>query len=210
MSQKYTKIIIVVVAVIVAVGATMGITYAVWSESGKNNFEGGQIQVVNTTAKYLVLQLEKDEGESYQERYVTFDKASEKWVYSAKYQDEYAPLAGADDFDPNGAKVSVIGYASTNLGELETLMIPDKVEINYNGKTATLDVTTIDMQSPEMFPTLDLVTEVTIPASVTAIKGASFSYLDNLETVNFLGNKADINISADAFVYCPKLATTIR
>ncbi len=209
MSKKYTKIILIVVAVIVAVGATMGITYAVWSQSGSASFPGTQIVVNNTTAKYLVLQLEKGEGENYQERYVTFDKTSKKWVYSAKYQKEYAPLGEVvDNFDPNGATVSVIGYAATNLGELESLVIPSEVNVKMNGKSATLGVTIINMQSPEMFPSLDLITEVTIPDSVTDIKGASFSYLDNLEIVNFPANKP--TISTDAFVHCPKLLTQIR
>lgn len=208
MSKKYTKIILIVVAVIVAVGATMGITYAVWSESGKTDFQGGKIEVLNTTYKYLVLQLEKD-GE---ERYLTFDKNENQWVFSAKYQAEYAPLdlgeSGVDNFDPMGATVAVIGYTNTNLGELESLEIPEKATVSLNGTTVELAITIINMQSPEMFPSLDLVTEVTIPASVTAINGTSFSFLDNLELVNFLGTKPAI--SDDAFLDCPKLVTEIR
>ena len=109
----------------------------------------------------------------------------------------------------------VVGYANTNLGELESLIIPNSIKVVLKAtddSVATYDsvpVKEIRMMSPEEFPALDLITEVTIPDSVESILDESFMGLENLTTVNFEGTEP-VNISDASFTMCPKLTTVIR
>ena len=212
--SKYMKLALIVVAVVVVLGAVAGITFAVWSDTGSIDATGTKVEVTNTTYKYLIFEVYDTAGNLC---YVEFDPTDNvhnySYKYSSTYQNEYNDGVEGTAFNINDANLHarVVGYANTNLGELESLVIPSSINVTL-GSTATtklVSVTEIRMMSPEEFPALDLITEVTIPSSVTSILDGSFMGLENLTTVNFEGTKP-ANISADSFTKCPKLTTVIR
>lgn len=218
MSGKYMKLAIIVVAVVVVLGAVAGITFAVWSDTGSIPAGGTKVEVTNTTFKYLIFEIYDASGNFC---YVKYDDTSKTYKYASQYQDEYKDGVVGTAFDiANAHHARVVGYAGTYLGELESLVIPSSVNVTL-GSAATIksvSVTEIRMMSPEEFPSLDLITEVTIPSSVTSIIEGSFMGLDNLEKVNWVdasGNAleskpAGMTIGGDCFTMCPKLTTAVR
>ena len=214
--SKYMKLALIVVAVVVVLGAVAGITFAVWSDTGSIDATGTKVEVTNTTYKYLIFEVYDTAGNLC---YVEFDPADTtnnySYKYSATYQGEYQDGVIGTAFDiANVHHARVVGYANTNLGELESLVIPSKIYVKLGNseqvkQAKEVYVTEIRMMSPEEFPALDLITEVTIPDSVESILDGSFMGLENLTTVNFEGTKP-ANISADSFTMCPKLTTVIR
>ena len=211
--SKYMKLALIVVAVVVVLGAVAGITFAVWSDTGSIDATGTKVEVTNTTYKYLIFEIYDTAGNLC---YVEFDPADTtnnySYKYSATYQGEYQDGVIGTAFDiANVHHARVVGYANTNLGELESLIIPSSINVTLGSTPTTklVTVTEIRMMSPEEFPALDLITEVTIPDSVESILDGSFMGLENLTTINFEGTKP-ANISADSFTMCPKLTTVIR
>ncbi|MGN0789808.1 MAG: hypothetical protein ACI4MY_07695 [Christensenellales bacterium] len=220
--SKYMKMALVIVAVVVVLGAVAGITFAVWSDTGSIDATGTKVEVTNTTYKYLIFEIYDTAGNLC---YVEFDPNDTINNYSYKYsevsQNEYKDGVVGTAFDiANADHARVVGYSNTNLGELESLVIPSVINVTLGSTSTTrqVSVTEIRMMSPEEFPALDLITEVTIPSSVTSVLDGSFMGLDNLETVNWvdgsgnaLGSKpAGMTIGADCFTMCPKLTTAVR
>lgn len=224
MSGKYMKLAIIVVAVVVVLGAVAGITYAVWSDTGSIPAGGTKVEVTNTTSKYLIFEIYDSAGNFC---YVEFDPTDTvnnySYKYSTTYQNEYKDgveeaafvKEAASDIANESLHARVVGYTNTNLGELESLVIPNKINVTLDSTststTTPVTVTEIRMMSPEEFPALDLITEVTIPSSVKSILDGSFMGLENLEKVNWVdGKPARMTIGADCFTMCPKLTTTVR
>ncbi len=221
MSGKYMKLAIIVVAVVVVLGAVVGITYAVWSDTGSIPAGGTKVEVTNTTSKYLIFEIYDTAGNFCYVKYDDSDINNKSYKYAEVYQNEYKDGVIGTVFDiANVSHARVVGYANTNLGELESLIVPSSISVTLGSTPTTKSVTVseIRMMSPEEFPALDLITEVTIPSSVTSILDGSFMGLENLEKVNWVdgsGNALDskptgMTIGADCFTMCPKLTTTVR
>lgn len=221
MSGKYMKLAIIVVAVVVVLGAVAGITYAVWSDTGSIPAGGTKVEVTNTTSKYLIFEIYDTAGNFCYVKFDDSDTNNKSYKYAEVYQNEYKDGVIGTAFDiANATHARVVGYANTNLGELESLIVPSSIDVTLGSTptTKSVTVTEIRMMSPEEFPALDLITEVTIPSSVTSILDGSFMGLENLEKVNWVdgsGNALDskpagMTIGADCFTMCPKLTTTVR
>ena len=219
--SKYMKLAIIIVAVVVVLGAVAGITYAVWSDTGSIPAGGTKVEVTNTTSKYLIFEIYDTAGNFCYVKYDDSDTNNKSYKYAEVYQNEYKDGVIGTAFDiANATHARVVGYANTNLGELESLIIPSSINVTLGSTPTTKSVTVkeIRMMSPEEFPALDLITEVTIPSSVTSILDGSFMGLENLEKVNWVdssGNALDskpagMTIGADCFTICPKLTTTVR
>ena len=219
--SKYMKLAIIIVAVVVVLGAVAGITYAVWSDTGSIPAGGTKVEVTNTTSKYLIFEIYDTAGNFCYVKFDDSDTNNKSYKYAEVYQNEYKDGVIGTAFDiANATHARVVGYANTNLGELESLIIPSSINVTLGSTPTTKSVTVkeIRMMSPEEFPALDLITEVTIPSSVTSILDGSFMGLENLEKVNWVdssGNALDskpagMTIGADCFTICPKLTTTVR
>ena len=219
--SKYMKLAIIIVAVVVVLGAVAGITYAVWSDTGSIPAGGTKVEVTNTTSKYLIFEIYDTAGNFCYVKFDDSDTNNKSYKYAEVYQNEYKDGVIGTAFDiANATHARVVGYANTNLGELESLIIPSSINVTLGSTPTTKSVTVkeIRMMSPEEFPALDLITEVTIPSSVTSILDGSFMGLDNLEKVNWVdssGNALDskpagMTIGADCFTMCPKLTTAVR
>ena len=220
--SKYMKLAIIVVAVVVVLGAVAGITYAVWSDTGSIPAGGTKVEVTNTTSKYLIFEVYDSAGNFC---YVKYNDTSKKYEYAKQYQDEYQDgVAEAELGTKLGTIIyaRVVGYANTNLGELESLIIPNSIKVVLNSNTYdSVAVTEIRMMSPEEFPALDLITEVTIPDSVESILDGSFMGLENLEKVNWVkvledgtvnmlpSRPKNMSIGEDCFKMCPKLTPAV-
>lgn len=219
--SKYMKLAIIIVAVVVVLGAVAGITYAVWSDTGSIPAGGTKVEVTNTTSKYLIFEIYDTAGNFCYVKFDDSDTNNKSYKYAEVYQNEYKDGVIGTAFDiANAHHARVVGYAKTNLGELESLIVPSSINVTLGSTptTKSVTVTEIRMMSPEEFPALDLITEVTIPSSVTSILDGSFMGLENLEKVNWVdssGNALDskpagMTIGADCFTMCPKLTTTVR
>lgn len=219
--SKYMKLAIIIVAVVVVLGAVAGITYAVWSDTGSIPAGGTKVEVTNTTSKYLIFEIYDTAGNFCYVKFDDSDTNNKSYKYAEVYQNEYKDGVIGTAFDiANATHARVVGYANTNLGELESLIIPSSINVTLGSTPTTKSVTVkeIRMMSPEEFPALDLITEVTIPSSVTSILDGSFMGLENLEKVNWVdssGNALDskpagMTIGADCFTMCPKLTTAVR
>lgn len=219
--SKYMKLAIIIVAVVVVLGAVAGITYAVWSDTGSIPAGGTKVEVTNTTSKYLIFEIYDTAGNFCYVKYDDSDTNNKSYKYAEVYQNEYKDGVIGTAFDiANATHARVVGYANTNLGELESLIVPSSINVTLGSTPTTKSVTVkeIRMMSPEEFPALDLITEVTIPSTVTSILDGSFMGLENLEKVNWVdssGNALDskpagMTIGADCFTMCPKLTTTVR
>ena len=219
--SKYMKLAIIIVAVVVVLGAVAGITYAVWSDTGSIPAGGTKVEVTNTTFKYLIFEIYDASGNFCYVKYDDSDTNNKSYKYAEVYQNEYKDGVIGTAFDiANATHARVVGYANTNLGELESLIIPSSIDVTLGSTPTTKSVTVkeIRMMSPEEFPALDLITEVTLPSSVTSILDGSFMGLENLEKVNWVdssGNALDskpagMTIGADCFTMCPKLTTAVR
>lgn len=219
--SKYMKLAIIIVAVVVVLGAVAGITYAVWSDTGSIPAGGTKVEVTNTTSKYLIFEIYDTAGNFCYVKFDDSDTNNKSYKYAEVYQNEYKDGVIGTAFDiANATHARVVGYANTNLGELESLIVPSSINVTLGSTPTTKSVTVkeIRMMSPEEFPALDLITEVTIPSSVTSILDGSFMGLENLEKVNWVdssGNALDskpagMTIGADCFTMCPKLTTTVR
>ena len=219
--SKYMKLAIIIVAVVVVLGAVAGITYAVWSDTGSIPAGGTKVEVTNTTSKYLIFEVYDSAGNFCYVKFDDSDTNNKSYKYAEVYQNEYKDGVIGTAFDiANATHARVVGYANTNLGELESLIVPSSINVTLGSTPTTKSVTVkeIRMMSPEEFPALDLITEVTIPSSVTSILDVSFMGLENLEKVNWVdssGNALDskpagMTIGADCFTMCPKLTTAVR
>lgn len=219
--SKYMKLAIIIVAVVVVLGAVAGITYAVWSDTGSIPAGGTKVEVTNTTSKYLIFEIYDTAGNFCYVKFDDSDTNNKSYKYAEVYQNEYKDGVIGTAFDiANATHARVVGYANTNLGELESLIIPSSINVTLGSTPTTKSVTVkeIRMMSPEEFPALDLITEVTLPSSITSILDGSFMGLENLEKVNWVdssGNALDskpagMTIGADCFTMCPKLTTTVR
>ncbi|MDY4082891.1 MAG: hypothetical protein SOY25_01330 [Eubacteriales bacterium] len=219
--SKYMKLAIIVVAVVVVLGAVAGITYAVWSDTGSIPAGGTKVEVTNTTSKYLIFEIYDTAGNFCYVKFDDSDTNNKSYKYAEVYQNEYKDGVIGTAFDiANATHARVVGYANTNLGELESLIVPSSINVTLGSTPTTKSVTVkeIRMMSPEEFPALDLITEVTLPSSVTSILDGSFMGLENLEKVNWVdssGNALDskpagMTIGADCFTMCPKLTTALR
>ena len=219
--SKYMKLAIIIVAVVVVLGAVAGITYAVWSDTGSIPAGGTKVEVTNTTSKYLIFEIYDTAGNFCYVKFDDSDTNNKSYKYAEVYQNEYKDGVIGTAFDiANATHARVVGYANTNLGELESLIIPSSINVTLGSTPTTKSVTVkeIRMMSPEEFPALDLITEVTLPSSVTSILDGSFMGLENLEKVNWVdssGNALDskpagMTIGADCFTMCPKLTTAVR
>lgn len=219
--SKYMKLAIIIVAVVVVLGAVAGITYAVWSDTGSIPAGGTKVEVTNTTSKYLIFEIYDTAGNFCYVKFDDSDTNNKSYKYAEVYQNEYKDGVIGTAFDiANATHARVVGYANTNLGELESLIVPSSINVTLGSTptTKSVTVTEIRMMSPEEFPALDLITEVTIPSMVTSILDGSFMGLENLEKVNWVdssGNALDskpagMTIGADCFTMCPKLTTTVR
>ena len=219
--SKYMKLAIIIVAVVVVLGAVAGITYAVWSDTGSIPAGGTKVEVTNTTSKYLIFEIYDTAGNFCYVKFDDSDTNNKSYKYAEVYQNEYKDGVIGTAFDiANATHARVVGYANTNLGELESLIIPSSINVTLGSTPTTKSVTVkeIRMMSPEEFPALDLITEVTIPSSITSILDGSFMGLENLEKVNWVdssGNALDskpagMTIGADCFTMCPKLTTAVR
>ena len=219
--SKYMKLAIIIVAVVVVLGAVAGITYAVWSDTGSIPAGGTKVEVTNTTSKYLIFEIYDTAGNFCYVKFDDSDTNNKSYKYAEVYQNEYKDGVIGTAFDiANATHARVVGYANTNLGELESLIIPSSIDVTLGSTPTTKSVTVkeIRMMSPEEFPALDLITEVTLPSSVTSILDGSFMGLENLEKVNWVdssGNALDskpagMTIGADCFTMCPKLTTAVR
>ena len=219
--SKYMKLAIIIVAVVVVLGAVAGITYAVWSDTGSIPAGGTKVEVANTTSKYLIFEVYDTAGNFCYVKFDDSDTNNKSYKYAEVYQNAYKDGVIGTAFDiANATHARVVGYAETNLGELESLIVPSSINVTLGSTPTTKSVTVkeIRMMSPEEFPALDLITEVTIPSTVTSILDGSFMGLENLEKVNWVdssGNALDskpagMTIGADCFTMCPKLTTTVR
>lgn len=219
--SKYMKLAIIIVAVVVVLGAVAGITYAVWSDTGSIPAGGTKVEVTNTTSKYLIFEIYDTAGNFCYVKFDDSDTNNKSYKYAEVYQNEYKDGVIGAAFDiANATHARVVGYANTNLGELESLIVPSSINVTLGSTPTTKSVTVkeIRMMSPEEFPALDLITEVTIPSSITSILDGSFMGLENLEKVNWVdssGNALDskpagMTIGADCFTMCPKLTTAVR
>ncbi|MEG2676311.1 MAG: leucine-rich repeat protein, partial [Clostridia bacterium] len=200
--------VVTVVLAIFLIVSLVGVSYAMWTGSGLLPVNWGQVQYPNPTQKYLKFEIHNDKNQFF---YVEFrDKADGNkgaFVYSSALQNDYLDGVTDSEFDFNSQLFAVaIGYGGM-LGELEPLEIPAKISV-FSTVSRDINVTKINMQSPEEFPLLNNITELVIPASITQISGVSFSYCQNLAIVNF-ANRAGVTINKDCFQSCPLLKTII-
>ncbi|MEG2414082.1 MAG: leucine-rich repeat protein [Clostridia bacterium] len=203
-----TAFVVTVVLAIFLIVSLVGVSYAMWTGSGLLPVNWGQVQYPNPTQKYLKFEIHNDKNQFF---YVEFrDKADGNkgaFVYSSALQNDYLDGVTDSEFDFNSPLFAVaIGYSGM-LGELEPLEIPAKISV-FSTVFRDINVTKINMQSPEEFPLLNNITELVIPASITQISGVSFSYCQNLAIVNF-ANRAGVTINKDCFQSCPLLKTII-
>ena len=207
-------LILLIVAIIAIAAGSFALAY--WSGSPSQDIVDSDVITVdddiNATTKYLVF---KPIG-SYSDDYCFEYTDTYGWRLKYEYGDEYEFEGGStpagsryvvatssilSEISTNCTAVSVIGYIGT-LGQFEDLVIPSTITWftnNTSGTTKTLNVTTIDLKTPEYEDSLNLITSVVIPSSVTAINGVSFSGAGNLAKVYFDSTVLPATIGANCF-----------
>ena len=195
---RSTKALVLTISLVVAlVIVATSFTLAFWG--GNPSVEDNTAVIdgsVNSTYKYLVF---APNDSVYSEDYkLRWDDTTQKFKLYEYDDDTY-------DYDSQGSlignavtitSVRVIGYTGTQ-GEYENLIIPST--INYGNSQITVNKIQLDMQ---IYDALKLIKTVQIPLSVTNIEGNSFSGLENLSKVVFLGraNQGTLQISENAFI----------
>ena len=221
MKSSPIKLIILLVSIvaIIAIGAG-SFALAYWSGSPIQEISGSDAATVdnseNATTKYLIFAPLDTFDDDYCFEYVD----GTGWVLKYEYGDDYVINGGANQAGSRAAldaededeaaiideiedalsvvnhnKVKVVGYIGT-LGQFENLVIPSSITWG----SLTLDVTKIDIKMTEYKESMDLITGVEIPSSVTSIDGASFSGAGNLTKVYFNNTAIPASISNYAFV----------
>ena len=206
------KLIILLVSIvaIIAIGAG-SFALAYWSGSPIQEISGSDAATVdnseNATTKYLIFAPISDLSDDYCFEYTD----ANGWVLKFEYGNDYVLEGGANQagsrasaensisnadkatLKENGVKV--IGYIGT-LGQFENLVIPSTITWD----SSTINVTKIDIKMTEYKESMDLITGVEIPSSISSIDGASFSGAGNLTKVYFNNTAIPQSISAYAFV----------
>ncbi|MCR4875038.1 MAG: leucine-rich repeat domain-containing protein [Clostridia bacterium] len=195
MNRRAIRLLILML-LIVAITAIAAGTFALayWSGSPSQEIVDGDVAVVdnseNATTKYLVFEPIGTYSDDYCFEYVD----GGGWVLKYEYGDDYAYEGGAheagsrnvanssaiSEVNTSCTAVRVVGYIGA-LGQFENVVIPST--ISWNSKT--LNVTIIDIKMSEYLTSMNLITGVVIPASITAINGSSFSNANNLTKVYF-------------------------
>ena len=208
MKSTPTKLLILILAlaVIIAIGAG-SFALAYWSGSPELDIEQDDSATIDNdddaTFKYLIFAPISDLTTDYCFEYTD----ATGWVLKYEYGNDYvinggahkagarveASASAADKTAIKTNGVRVIGYIGT-LGQYEDLIIPST--ISWDG--ANVEVKKINIKMTEYKESMDLITGVIIPSSITHIDGASFSGAGNLIKVKFLGTLPVI--SSYAFV----------
>lgn len=188
------KAIIFFILLVVVIISVTSFTYAYWGGDAAKRVDGTNSPQISLPTDLTY-------------RYMIFKVNNLTTDYYLKYSDNgyFIPydlygegLASVE----NAAVTSVelILYTGA-LGEYETLKIPGAINIKLKESdpdTFSANVTSIDLHMAEMMNTKDLFKNVEIPASVTNIKGASFSACNNLLNVFYLGTTWP-TISSESF-----------
>ncbi len=183
---------LLIVAVVTIAVSSFALAY--WSGSPVQDIADTDAVVVdnseNATTKYLIFEPIGTYSDDYCFEYVD----GSGWLLKYEYGEDYSYEGGAHDAgsrnvaDSSGISevnasctaVQVVGYIGA-LGQFENVIIPST--ISWNNKT--LNVTIIDIKMSEYLTSMNLITGVIIPASITAINGVSFSGANNLSKVYF-------------------------
>ena len=196
MKKAPAKLIFLVLAITIMIAvAGSSAALAIWAGSPEQAISGNDSTVVdyseNPTTKYLVF---RPIG-SFNDEYCLEYTDSDGWKLKFENGSDYVfnggnHKAGARNAVTDNAEITAVYNATTNvsvvgyygpLGEYEPLYIPST--ITWNSKT--INVTKIDIIMTEYEASMELITDVIIPNTVTLITGDSFTGAGNLAAVHF-------------------------
>ena len=192
--KAQTKLIVLILMIaLVAIAIASTFTLAYWSGGASVPIaDTGAVDVDNSenaTTKYLIFAPINNYATDYCFEYTDASGWLLKYEYGADYvleggSNKAGSRAAASASDISAVSstitgVKAIGYIGT-LGQYEDLIIPSTISWN----SQTLNVTKIDLITTE-YDSLDLITSVVIPSSVTSIDGVSFTNANNLSKVYF-------------------------
>ncbi len=195
MMRAQTKLIVLIVMIaLIAIIIASTFTLAYWSGGASVPVAGTDAVDVdnseNATTKYLVFAPLNSYSTNYCFEYTDVSG----WRLKYEYGEDYILEGGSNKAGSRAAAsaseitavssniigVKVIGYIGT-LGQYEDLIIPSSISWN----SQTLNVTKIDLKMTEYAESLNLITSVVIPSSITSVDGVSFSNANNLSKVYF-------------------------
>ena len=198
-SRTIRLLVLILLIVVISAIAVGSFALAYWSGSPTQDIIDGDVAVVdnseNATTKYLIFEPIGVFGDDYCFEYTDLDG----WVLKEEYGADYVLEGGAHEAGFRNAAdssaintvnssctaVRVVGYIGS-LGQYENLVIPSSITWKVSAQTTkTLSVTIIDLKMSEYEASMNLITGVMIPASITAINGSSFTNANNLIKVYF-------------------------
>lgn len=210
MKKAPVKIIFFFIALvgIVAIAAS-SFAFAYWNGAPQQEVSGNDAAVVdnstNATSHYLVYAPVDSFAKDFCFEYTDANGWVLKYEYGSDYSFEGGQhpagsrnAASAADISTVSASLTalkVIGYIGT-LGQFENLIIESSITWN----SVSYPVTQVEIKMTEYKESMDLITGVEIPSSITAINGGSFTAAGNLSKVYFNSTSLPATISTDAFV----------
>lgn len=190
---KYLILILAIGIMIAVAGSSFAL--AIWAGSPEQAIDNENATEVdyseNPTTKYLVFRPIGNFNDEYCLEYTDSDGWKLKFENGSDYVFNGGNhKAGVRNAVTDNAEIAAVHTATTNvsvigyygaLGEYEPLYIPST--ITWNSKT--INVTKIDIIMTEYEDSMNLITDVVIPASVALITGQSFTGAGNLAAVHF-------------------------